>query len=100
MIPCRSYQVELARLRSGYSMYLRDTQHQLDESIDPKCPRCGAANETVEHWLECPGTAEARHRIFGPEANLGLPLLTKHPLQAVTLAQKTLVGCLATDESQ
>ena len=97
MIPCRSYQVELARLRSGYSMYLRDTQHQLDESIDPKCPRCGAANETVEHWLECPGTAEARHRIFGPEANLGLPLLTKHPLQAVTLAQKTLVGCLATE---
>ena len=78
-------------------MYLRDTQHQLDESIDPTCPRCGAANETVEHWLECPGTAEARHRIFGPEANLGLPLLTKHPLQAVTLAQKTLVGCLATE---
>ena len=59
MIPRRSYQVELARLRSGYSMYLRDTQHQLDESIDQ--------------------TAEARHRIFGPEANLGLPLLTKHP---------------------
>ena len=35
-----------------------------------------------------PGTAEARHRIFGPEANLGLLLLTKHPLQAVPLAQK------------
>ena len=98
-IPCRSFQVELARLRSGYSLHLRDVQHQLDESVDPKCPRCDAVTEDVTHWLECPGTAAARHDLFGPEADLGLPLLTKYPLQSVTLARRTLVGCLV-KESQ
>ena len=70
-ILCRKDQVELARLRSGYSLYLRFGQHALDESINPECPRCGAPSEDVEHWIKfCPGTAAARQAIFGNDACL------------------------------
>ena len=78
----RKDQVELARLRSGYSL-----------SIDPECPRCGAPTEDVEHWIKfCPGTVAARQDIFGPDAGLGLPLLALFPRKSVILAQRTLEG--------
>ena len=89
----RKHQVELARLRSGYSLFLRFGQNALDDSISPECPRCGAPTEDVEHWIKfCPGTVAARQDIFGPDTGLGLPLLTLFPRKSVILAQRTLEG--------
>jgi len=37
----------------------------MDNTVDPNCPRCGQAPQTLEHWLDCPGTLQARLEIFG-----------------------------------
>jgi len=55
----------LARLRSGHSILFQAYKHRLDESTDPTCPRCREAPHTLEHWLDCPGTVQARLEIFG-----------------------------------
>ena len=36
----------------------------MDNTVDPNCPRCGQTAQTLEHWLDCPGTLQARLAIF------------------------------------
>ena len=91
-ITTRSDQVDLARIRAGHHLDFRAYQHRLDENENPSCPRCEAASHDVEHWIQhCPGTLQARHEIFGEEANDGLSLLTRCPEKSITLARRTLL---------
>ena len=47
----------------------------MDPSVNPNCPKCDEAPHivtTVEHWLDCPGTVQARLEIFGATEQLPL----------------------------
>ncbi len=53
--------VLLARLRAGHTPLLKAYANQLDTTVDPKCPSCGAVPQTVEHWLQrCPNAVALR----------------------------------------
>ena len=69
----RGYQVLLARLRSDHHPALRGYLHHLDPDVDPTCPKCCLADQTLEHWLlDCPGTSAMKFELFGMyEGNLG-----------------------------
>ena len=73
----RKDQVMLARIRSGHSLLFRAYKHRICKALDPYCKRCSAGvDDTVEHWLSCDGTVEARIRTFG-YTNVELSDLTK-----------------------
>ena len=86
----RADQSLLAKLRSGHYMGLRAHRARVDGVSDPTCNLCGQTNQTLEHWLgSCPGTAQQRFRLFGPDSG-DLGCLTKHPLGCLSLARNTL----------
>ena len=60
--------VEVARLRTGHSLMLREYRHRIGLEDDPTCPECGLEDETLTHLLtDCPARADARRRIFGED---------------------------------
>ena len=66
-------------------------QKQLtDNTVDPNCPRCGQPPQTLEHWLDCPGTLLARLEIFGTTEAPPLSRLSSFPGKSVALARRTL----------
>ena len=88
-VTSREDQVLLARVRAGRYLGLAETRARFKKTTDPSCARCGAEVEDLEHWIECPGTMEARYRIFG-RSDVGLAILTENPTGAVKLARSTL----------
>ena len=65
-------------------------QKQLtDNTVDPNCPRCGQPPQTLEHWLDCPGTLLARLEIFGTTEAPPLSRLSSFPGKSVALARRT-----------
>jgi ribonuclease HI len=88
-IVSRKDQVLLARVRSGKYLGFAEYRARIKKTTDASCPRCGAAEEDLVHWLQCPGTMEARVRLFG-NTDVGLDILTLNPTGAVKLAQSTL----------
>ena len=90
LITKRADQTMLARIRSGHSLLFRAYKHRISGSGDPRCKRCNTgAEDTVEHWLECPATLEERMRNFG-YSRVELSDLTLWPRESVALARKTL----------
>ena len=86
----RKYQVMLARIRSGHSLLFRGYKHRISKSSDPFCKRCDSGQiDSVEHWLVCDSTVEARMQTFG-YTNVELCDLTRWPWESVALARKTL----------
>ena len=86
----RADQTMLARIRSGHSMLFKAYKHRVTAKGDPRCNRCSEAkDDTLEHWLDCAGTAEERMRNFGT-IHVDLPDLTRLPRESVALARKTL----------
>jgi len=43
---------------------------------------------TLEHWLDCPGTVQARMEIYGTTQQLPLSTLTAFPDKSVALASR------------
>ena len=89
----RSDQCLLAKLRSGHCKLLRAYHARLDPAVDPTCPLCEDGPQTLEHWLQtCAGTLERRISLFGYEDRDKLEVLTKSPIEALSLAKSTLFG--------
>ena len=88
-VTSRKDQVLLARVRSGKYLGFAEYRTRIKKTDDSSCARCGAAIEDLVHWMECPGTMEARFRLFG-RSDVGLAILTENPTGAVKLAQSTL----------
>ena len=44
----------MSRLRSGFSIALKDYQHRIGKIDDDLCPDCGAEAQTVNHVFSCP----------------------------------------------
>ena len=62
----RGDSVLLAQLRSGHCRRLRAYHAVVDPSVDPTCPDCGMAPQTLEHWFtECIPLAPMRLRDLG-----------------------------------
>ena len=81
--------ITLTRLRSGHHAAFGAYRNLMDPSFDPMCRRCEDHRDTVEHWLDCPGTAAARFELFGSTVT-NLDILTEEPALAMALAVKTL----------
>ena len=91
LIKTRADQKMLARIRSGHSLLFRAYRFRISSESDPSCLRCNSgADDDLQHWLVCDGTAEARMRIFG-YTNIALSDLTKWPRESLALAQGTLL---------
>ena len=88
-IKTREDAITLARLRSGHHAAFGAYRNLMDPSVDPMCRRCVDDRDTVEHWLDCPGTAAARFGLFGSTVT-NLDILTEEPALAMALAVKTL----------
>ena len=91
-ITSRKDQVLLARVRSGKYLGFDEYRAKVKHDVEPNCKRCSELtneNDNLEHWLKCPGTLEARIRLFGKD-NVGLSILTENPQGACKLAQRTL----------
>jgi len=82
----------LAQLRSGHCIRLQSYKHLMDNSVDPNCPRCGQEPQTLEHWLDCSDTLQARLEIFGTTEELPLSTLWTVPGKSVALARRTLAS--------
>ena len=54
------------RSRHQHACVIHDACSSNNNSVDPNCPRCGQVlvPQTLEHWLDCPGTLQARPVIF------------------------------------
>ena len=89
LVTSRKDQVLLARVRAGRHLGFAETRARFKKTTDPSCKRCSAAIDDLEHWIECPGTMEARFREFG-RSDVGLAILTEDPKGAVKLARSTL----------
>ena len=89
LVTSRKDQVLLARVRAGRHLGFAETRARFKKTTDPSCKRCDAAVDDLEHWIECPGTMEARFREFG-RSDVGLAILTEDPKGAVKLARSTL----------
>ena len=81
--------VLLARLRSGHCMAFSAYKNLMDPMIDPSCRQCNQDRDTVEHWLDCPGTAATRQELF-ETIKTDLGFLTRYPTETLTLAARTL----------
>ena len=91
-ITTRKDQVNLARIRSGHHLLFAETRNRYNQEEDPSCPRCGHALEDMSHWLlDCPGTAAAKHAIFGT-TSVELTVLSEFPKESNELARRTLRG--------
>ena len=91
----RKDQVLMAQIRSGKHKAFKSYEHMLDSTKSDICTRCTlGAVHNLEHWfMECPGTYEAKYRLFFDEKmEEGLGLLTKCPGKSVALAKQTLLG--------
>ena len=90
MLNCRADQVDIARLRSGWHLGLARVQHKYSQGLESaSCTRCKHELDDLEHWLACPGTEEARMRIFG-FLSVGLSHLATDPQKCVALARRTM----------
>ena len=88
--------VYLARLRSGHHWDLHTYLHRITvdsaaTTIEPTCPRCREEVEDTPHLFRCPGTMALRQELFGT-VDIPLSALTNHPVQALTLARRSLRG--------
>ena len=91
-IRSRRDQTLLAKLRTGKYKGLRAYKSLLDGS-DPTCPLCNQEPQDLQHWLQrCQATEKLRFNLFGLDSG-GLDCLTKHPVQLVALARRTLSSC-------
>ena len=90
-ITSRWDQTYLARLRAGHHWDLRSYLHRTNPDISALCPRCMRKDDTVAHLMECVGTMEARHDIFGT-VEVPLSALTSAPLKSLALARRSLRG--------
>ena len=88
-IKTRADKTELGRLRAGHHLGLNATQHRYNPESPANCERCGFAEDDLQHWLSCDGTAAARMRIFG-NTTVGLSELTKEPQKSLALSRSTL----------
>ena len=60
------------------------------ERSDPTLPLCNQELQDLQNWLQrCQTTEKLRFNLFGIDSG-GLDCLTKHPVQAVALARRTL----------
>jgi len=73
----------LAQLRSSHCIRLQAHKHLMDNTVDRDCPRCGQAPQTLEHWLDCPGTLQTRLEIFTTTEALTLSTLSTVPGNSV-----------------
>ena len=74
-----------------YHPALRGYLHRLDPDVDPTCPKCRLADQTLEHWLlDCPGTSAMKLELFGTHVG-DLGWLSSHPLKTVALDKMTLL---------
>ena len=86
----RKDEVLLAQLRSGHCYLLKAYRRIVDESVDPTCPHCQEAPQTLEHWLQqCPGQARLRLSIFGC-VDPPLSVLRDKPEEVILLARRSL----------
>ena len=88
--------VYMARLRSGHHWDLRTYMHLVTvnssvATVEPTCPRCKEEEEDTPHLFRCPGTIALRQEIFGT-VDVPLSALTDQPMQALTLARRSLRG--------
>ena len=88
--------VYMARLRSGHHWDLRTYMHRVTvnlsaATVEPTCPRCREEEEDTPHLFRCPGTIALRQEIFGT-VDVPLSALTDQPMQALTLARRSLRG--------
>ena len=79
-----------AQPRSGHRIRLQAHRHSMDNTVGPNCPRCGQTPQTLEHWLDCSGTLQARSEIFAATEALPLSTLSAVPGNSVTPARRTL----------
>ena len=71
-------------------MKLAAYRHIIHPDVDPICPSCLSAPQTVDHWLlHCPTITPQRLRILDEE-DLSLALMTTAPLKVIRLARCTL----------
>ena len=88
-IKTRRDQVLLARIRAGHHYGLGYYRNFIDKEKSPRCNRCDAEVDDVNHWMQCDGTAEARFRTFG-ELDVGLATLTAEPAKCVAYSRSTI----------
>ena len=92
LVRTRADQSLLAKIRSGHFIGFNAYKARIDGRTDPTCPRCREGQHDLEHWLTtCPATAALRARLFGPDEDHTLALLTSHPVQCLALARSTLL---------
>ena len=90
-IKTRSDQTTLAQIRTGHHKSFMSYVHdKLDANISPACPLCNHSEHNVSHWLACPGTLDARMRIFG-ETEIDVSILSRQPKKSLELARRTLL---------
>ena len=90
-VTTRTDQVDLSRLRSRNHPAMRYYQHKLDETVDPTCPRCGDAAESIEHWLdECDAMQHKKMKTFGRTV-LEKSILTLEPGLSLELARASIL---------
>ena len=59
----RADAVSMARFRSGHSLELNGYRCRIGMVPSGECRRCGEADETVEHVMECVAGARMRHEL-------------------------------------
>ena len=99
-VKTRKDQVHLARLRARNHPAMRNYQHKLDNSIDPTCPRCEMADESIEHWLhECDAMELKKMQTFGRTV-LENNILTLEPGKSLELARASILKDLGSVRSE
>jgi hypothetical protein len=99
-VKTRKDQVHLARLRARNHPAMRNYQHKLDNSIDPTCPRCEMADESIEHWLhECDAMELKKMQTFGRTV-LENNILTLEPGKSLELARASILKDLGSVSSE
>ena len=89
-VTSRADQTTLAQIRSGHhKSFMHHINTKIDTSISPACPLCSHPQHDLAHWLQCPGTLEARMRIFG-RTEIDASILTEEPIKSLELARRTL----------
>ena len=76
-IPCLHNRCQSASTApADHIIHLQAGKHLTDNSFDPKCPKRREAPHTLEYWIDCPGTLQARLRIFDTTGTLPLPIFS------------------------
>ena len=69
---------------------LHACRHLMDNPVDPNCPRCDQAPQTLEHWLDYPGTLQARLEMYYWTEALPLPRLYRLKTTLLTFPGKSV----------